>query len=317
MNRSILGALGALLLLQTAGLAQLTADGKLAFPANYREWVFLSSGLGMTYGPAAAAAGGDPMFDNVFVEPEAYRAFLKTGQWPDKTLFVLEIRASEGHSSINKGGHFQTDVVAVEAEMKVNGQWQFFAFPPAGLGNPAPVRAIPAGAACYSCHSQNGAVDNTFVQFYPQLYRVAEEKGTLSATFPRPAPTADGFFRLVSTEGWTKAQPAFEENRRKYPDASLFKEARLNQLGYRLLSDGKKEDAVALLRTVTQMYPQSANAFDSLAEAYEGVGQKANARTAEQRCLELLAKDTTMAAPRKEALQKAAEERLKRLAVEQ
>ena len=35
---------------------QYTADGQIKFPANYREWVFLSSGLDMSYSPQATAA---------------------------------------------------------------------------------------------------------------------------------------------------------------------------------------------------------------------------------------------------------------------
>src|ERR1700719_3162729 len=58
-----------------------TKDGERALPKNYREWVFLSSGIGMTY---ASTAGGSPNFENVFVNPAAYQAFLKTGTWPDK-----------------------------------------------------------------------------------------------------------------------------------------------------------------------------------------------------------------------------------------
>ena len=33
------------------------ADGQVAFPDNYREWMFLSAGLGMNYGPNAPAVG--------------------------------------------------------------------------------------------------------------------------------------------------------------------------------------------------------------------------------------------------------------------
>ncbi|MGH9612812.1 MAG: cytochrome P460 family protein [Bryobacteraceae bacterium] len=156
---------------------QFTSDGRLVKPDNYREWVFLSSGLGMTYGPAANAdQNSNPEFDNVFVTPAAYRAFVQTGKWPDKTMFVLEVRSSESHGSINHGGHFQSDLVAIETEVKKpGGQWTFY-----GFGQSAgPAKAIPTSASCYQCHRQNGAVDNTFVQFYPTLLSVAKAKGTL------------------------------------------------------------------------------------------------------------------------------------------
>src|SRR4051794_36477073 len=73
---------------------QYTASGELLMPKDYREWVFLPSGLGMTYGPAASPNPQNPRFDNVFVNPSSYRAFLDTGKWPDKTLFILEVRQS-------------------------------------------------------------------------------------------------------------------------------------------------------------------------------------------------------------------------------
>jgi YHS domain-containing protein len=158
-----------------------TAEGQLVRPNDYREWVYLSSGLGMTYGPAAEAArDGNPRFDNVFVNPASYRAFMATGKWPDKTIFVLEVRASESKASINNGGRFQGSLAGIEAEVKDEkrfpGKWAFFGF---GVST-APARMLPTTAQCYSCHSTNGAVDNTFVQFYPTLLEVARSKGTLN-----------------------------------------------------------------------------------------------------------------------------------------
>ena len=47
---------------------QFTPDGQLMLPNNYREWIHLSSGLGMTYGPAARADQGNPMFDKRHLE---------------------------------------------------------------------------------------------------------------------------------------------------------------------------------------------------------------------------------------------------------
>jgi hypothetical protein len=54
--------------------ARFDADGRMLFPADYREWIYVTSGNGMSYSPAANAAA-DPPFDNVFVDPAAYRAF--------------------------------------------------------------------------------------------------------------------------------------------------------------------------------------------------------------------------------------------------
>jgi hypothetical protein len=175
-----------------------TADNQLIRPANYREWVFLSSGLGMTYGPNAAP--GEPRFDNVFVNPDAYRAFLATGTWPDGTIFALEVRRSSSKGSINKGGHFQADLAAVEFEVKdsrrFSSGWAYFGFNGPEEKLAATAKALPATASCHACHRTNGAVQHTFVQFYPTLLEVAKKKGTLrseylsreAAAAPHPTP---------------------------------------------------------------------------------------------------------------------------------
>lgn len=166
-----------------------TQDGQLKLPAHYREWVFLSSGLGMTYGPAAASDGAPPQFDNVFVNPEGYRGFLETGHWPDKTTFVLEIRSSASAGSINHGGHFQSGISAIEVHVKdssaKNGLWNFYGFA-VNDGQPEKTgKAFPRNSSCFACHTKSGAVEETFVQFYPELYRVAEQRGTVNAAFDR------------------------------------------------------------------------------------------------------------------------------------
>jgi hypothetical protein len=172
-----------------AGGPSFTADGQLIRPADYREWTFVTSGLGMTYGPAAAAnAGRPPMFDNVFVNREAYRAFTQSGEWPDKTIFILEIRRGEENVSINNGGRTQGEPVAVEAAVKdvkrfaSTGGWGYFDLG-AGAGAKAAAAALPETASCYNCHKNNTAVENTFVQFYPTLFEVAKNKGTVKPTY--------------------------------------------------------------------------------------------------------------------------------------
>lgn len=149
-------------------------DGALQLPTDYREWVFLSSGLGMTYGPLGTGNPNNPRFDNVFVNRSAYREFLKSGKWPDKTMFVLEVRDAESKGSINNGGNYQTGITGIESEVKDKGQWTFYSFGKTRTeGKP-----FARTERCYECHGQNGAVDNTFVQFYPTLLPIAKDKGT-------------------------------------------------------------------------------------------------------------------------------------------
>lgn len=188
MKNSALLILAALALAAqtSSGGPQFTAEGQLTLPKDYRQWVFLSSGLGMTYGPAASADPAHPLFDNVFVNPSSYRAFTETGHWPDQTLFILEIRSATGQGSINNAGHYQNELRAIEAEVKDEKRfpqkWAYF-----GFGGKDTATALPSNSTCNNCHGQNAALENTFVQFYPTLLEIARAKGTLNASFMQPS----------------------------------------------------------------------------------------------------------------------------------
>ena len=154
-----------------------TADGELVFPPNYREWTYLTTGLDMDYSPTVNLAEHS-MFDNVFVNPEAYKAFVDSGKWPDKTVFVLEGRVAGSKGSINKGGHYQTTEImsrSIHVKDESRGGWAFY-----GFGDGPNGKRIPANAVCYSCHAEHGAVDTTFVQFYPTLLEIARQKNSFS-----------------------------------------------------------------------------------------------------------------------------------------
>ena len=158
-----------------------TQAGDMVPPAHYREWIYLTSGLDMSYTP-----NSNPdmhMFDNVFVEPEAYRGFLATGMWPEKTVMVLEGRAAASKGSINQSGHFQSGTpmgleIHVKDSQRFPGGWAFF-----DVQSDTKATLFPQTARCYACHTDHAAVDTTFVQFYPTLLPVAQSKGTLSAKY--------------------------------------------------------------------------------------------------------------------------------------
>ena len=161
----------ALALAGTGAAQQYTKDGELILPKDYRNWVFLSSGIGMT---CSNSPNPNPRFSNVFVNPSALKGFLKTGTWPDKTVLVTEDRASGGHAS-NKEGKFQTDVAFFEAHVKDSsrGGWAFYII----RKDAQSAKPLPVSAGCVACHEKNGATDTTFVQFYPTLIEAAKRHG--------------------------------------------------------------------------------------------------------------------------------------------
>ncbi len=158
----------------TTGRPQYTGDNQLLRPAEYRDWIFLSSGLGMSY----SAQAGHEMFTNVFVPQWAYQDFMKSGKWPEKTMFVVEERGATSKGSINKVGHYQTtELMGIGVEVKDEShfpdKWAYFNFDEDTRSASANPRA-----GCWSCHDQHAAVEHVFVQFYPTLKPVAKQFGT-------------------------------------------------------------------------------------------------------------------------------------------
>jgi len=178
--RHWIGFLGFLLLSPVpAALAQDSTT--MAVPPDYREWVFLTSSLDLNY--STAATPSHHMLDNVFVNPEAFKVFLQTGTWPDKTVLIKENRMAESAGTLSKAGQFQAGVMNLEIHIKDSarfpGNWAFFVSEDGKKDG----KLMPQSANCYSCHQDHGASDTTFVQFYPTLFGIAKDKGRLSAAY--------------------------------------------------------------------------------------------------------------------------------------
>ncbi len=155
-------------------LPQYTIGGELLRPQDYREWVFISSGFRLSNN-ASPAEGAT--FTNVFVSPSAYKQFLITGNWPDQTVLVEEKRASSNKGSLNKTSQFQSELVGISVKVKdaarFPDKWAYFSF-----DSSAKTAHANPKAACWQCHHDQGAVNSTYVQFYPTLKPVAQKFGT-------------------------------------------------------------------------------------------------------------------------------------------
>lgn len=74
------------------------------------------------------------------------------------------------------------------------------------------------------------------------------------------------FVRALKNEGIEKAAKLFHELRKKHPDE--LSEGTINRLGYTLLNSRKIPEAIEILKLNVEAFPDSANVYDSLAEAY-------------------------------------------------
>jgi CubicO group peptidase (beta-lactamase class C family) len=74
----------------------------------------------------------------------------------------------------------------------------------------------------------------------------------------KPAEAAEGYKKIKSEK----------------PNNAVVSETRLNDLGYSLLQQKKVAEAITVFKVNADLYPQSANVYDSLAEAYMTNGEK-------------------------------------------
>src|SRR5579864_122629 len=113
--------------------------------------------------------------------------------------------------------------------------------------------------------------------------------------------------------GAAKAAQMLADAMRRDPKAVLFDEGIVNFMGYEHMQSGDIKGAVEILKLNATAFPNSANVYDSLSDAYLADGQKDLAKVNAKKALELLPTDTTDPPARRDALKASAEQKLKQL----
>ena len=129
---------------------------------------------------------------------------------------------------------------------------------------------------------------------------------------PRASATREFWTLVDEPSGVARAAQLFHATRERDPHAYLFPEGVMNLAGYERLQAGKQKDAIALFTLNAEAYPTSANAQDSLGDAYLADGQPALALAASEKCLALLAADKADDR-RKAAIRESAEEKIRKV----
>ena len=149
------------------------ADGnQLLRPEGYRDWKFVAANYGMGYRDGQPEIPANATFHNIFIQPDAFKKYVATGEFPEKTMLVMEVYRPGTNASINKRGLFQNEFVGFEVALKDSSKfpekWAYFDFI-GKEGKPlSQAKAFPKDA-CWKCHNEHGAKDNVFLQFYPSL----------------------------------------------------------------------------------------------------------------------------------------------------
>jgi Cytochrome P460 len=171
-----------------------TKGGKLIRPDDYATWVFVGAELGIQYGPEiyahpkeqAPRPGADVGdFHNIYINPEAYAHYVRTGEFPNRTVLVLDAykAAHKEPRRIVRQGHYEAEHLRIEVAVKDRARpdgsptvWAYYSFPKGG-DRPetfATAASPHRDGECYQCHLHHADVDNVWVQFYPILRRVRQ-----------------------------------------------------------------------------------------------------------------------------------------------
>lgn len=127
---------------------------------------------------------------------------------------------------------------------------------------------------------------------------------------PYDSPTAV-FFWTLAEEGVEKVRPLFFQLRKESPDE--FDEGRINSIGYQFLNADRVDEAIEIFKLNVEAFPDSANTYDSLSDAYIKKGEIPLAIEAVKKTLEKIPGDTSRDKAALESLKNTALDKLKKL----
>ncbi len=175
MSIAIVGAL-AQLLATTAVAEELYTikNGELERPTGYREWIYV--GTPVTPNDLNDGKAAFPEHHNVYIDPESWAHWKKTGEFRDGTILMKELVNVGSKAAVSGNGYFQGDFIGLEATIKSKkhfpsepGNWAYYSFSTPDHKTLTPTaKAFPA-AACNACHAAAAADDFVFTQYYPVL----------------------------------------------------------------------------------------------------------------------------------------------------
>jgi len=156
-------------------------NGELIRPTGYREWIYI--GAPVTPNELNNGKAAFPEFHNVYIDPDSWKHWKKTGKFRNGTIIVKELVSIGAKSSSSGKGYFMGDYIGLEATVKdkdrfpkSDNYWGYFRFTTDNHKKLLKGSKVVPSQSCAACHKENAEDDFVFTQHYPVL-RAAKGKG--------------------------------------------------------------------------------------------------------------------------------------------
>ncbi len=153
--------------------ASFDSSGALVRPAGWREWIFVGSPL--TPNSLNGGTAAFPEFHSVYIDPESWAHYKKTGKFREGTMFAKELTLVGDTAGTSGIGFFNGKLQGFEIAHKDSKRygketdgWAYYSFGHHDEPYADTAKAFPA-AACAGCHTAAAAEDMVFTQYYPIL----------------------------------------------------------------------------------------------------------------------------------------------------
>jgi dienelactone hydrolase len=167
------------------------------------------------------------------------------------------------------------------------------------------------GTVMFGKHQE---LPGTIVEWFATtLIKTPGKAPATKKTLAKDSERASVLTLLDEPGGASKVAQNLAEARKRDPKVTLFSEGIANVIGYEHIQSGDTKGAVEILKLNMTAYPDSANVYDSLSDAYLADGQKELARECAQKALAKLETDSTADGDRKKLIRDSAEQKLKQL----
>lgn len=218
--------------------------------------------------------------DNGGIIDEIYRSVAKEYQWEDFLPQALEVVSVDASKLDAYSGRF---LVSPDRVLTINREGaKLFAQPTADIR----FELLPISESEFIRRDQD--IRYTFVKDASGKVEGLKLKLNQGEAQARPIPTDLLVpYELLMAGRMNEAVEAYKRIKRETPHVNVVSENRLNTLGYSLLQEKKIAEAIAILKVNAELYPQSANVYDSLGEAYMTNGNKELAIVNYKKSLEL------------------------------